>query len=132
MATGVRVDCEAGRSLGCASFCCKLVVRLAALEPDPGNPGDTRKRCVDKDPADGFCVYFERETSRCGVWAQRPGLCREYDCNLDPLLQVVLRDGFHSLTELVRSIPPDPCQWRSVPYLCDQSRSDNEAGGGSA
>jgi len=93
------VDCDAGRAMGCATFCCRLIVRLAPGERDPGNP-DANKSCLDKDPATGLCVYLDADSNRCSIWNQRPTLCRTYDCNRDPHLQRVLREGYRSLTRL--------------------------------
>lgn len=100
----------------CASFCCRLIVRLAPAERDPRRPDDAAKHCIDKDPEDGLCTYLDRDTGRCAIWADRPALCRAYDCNQDPLRQVVLRDGFTSLIELVTSRPPPEQSWKQVPY----------------
>lgn len=63
-----------------------------------------------------MCTYFDRRTGCCAVWEKRPAVCRAYDCNQDPLLQVVLRDGFTSLTGLVTSPTPPRKSWRRVPY----------------
>jgi len=96
----VILDCEAGRRLGCATLCCRLIVRYAPDEA-PLNAQGVRKSCVDKDPSTGLCIHFNVELQRCSIWSERPRVCREYDCNQDPLLRVVLRDGFTSLTRLV-------------------------------
>ena len=120
MAKTVVLDCDAGRRLGCASYCCRLIVRLAPAERDPGQPDNPAKHCIDKDPEDGLCVYFDRDTGRCSIWEDRPAICRAYDCNQDPLLQVVLRDGFSSLTRLVTSTPAPKESWGEVPFIeCD-------------
>lgn len=100
------LDCDEGRRLGCATFCCRLIVRL---DPDDVqlDPEGRRKNCVDKDPVDGLCVHLDRETMRCSIWERRPRVCRAYNCNEDPQLQVVLRDGFKSLRVLVTTpLPP--------------------------
>ncbi|MDH5676193.1 MAG: YkgJ family cysteine cluster protein [Myxococcales bacterium] len=106
----VRVDCDQGRRLGCASFCCRLLVQLDPGERDPGRPGAGDKHCLDKDPRSGLCVYFDEPSGRCSVWERRPRVCREYDCNSDPHLQRVLKEGFVSLTRLVLAseLPPAP------------------------
>lgn len=116
-AAGVTVDCEVGRRLGCATFCCRLIVRLQA--EDAGSPAapDPRKSCLDKDPEDGLCVHFDRSRGLCRIWRDRPSLCRAYDCNHDPLLQVVLRDGLTSLTDLVRATTPPRESWVQIPYV---------------
>ncbi len=94
------LDCDEGRRRGCDTFCCRLIVRLEDGERDPVQVHNEKKHCVDKDP-DGLCTYLDRKNNRCSVWEKRPSICRVYDCNKDPLLQIVLRDGFHSLTQLV-------------------------------
>lgn len=111
------VDCEAGRRMGCATFCCRLIVRY-----DPGevvrSPEGVRKHCVDKDPDTGLCVNLDAATGRCRIWERRPSVCRAYDCNADPSLQVVLREGFRSLVALALSptvVPRD--WWIPVPTL---------------
>lgn len=104
MSATVRVDCAAGRALGCQTFCCRLLVRL---DPDERRPeaGGPPKGFVDKDP-DGLCVHIDRETSWCRAWTARPRVCREYDCNADPLLQVALRRPFRSIVDLVAAAAP--------------------------
>lgn len=107
------VDCEAGRRLGCRTFCCRLLVRLQAHERDPGSP----KSCVDKAP-DGLCLHIDRATFRCAVWEGAPAICRAYDCSTDPLLQIVLREGFSSLVQLVgsrRVVPKE--EWITIPRV---------------
>lgn len=95
------VDCEAGRRLGCQTFCCRLLVRLDESERAAARQGE-RKGFVDKDP-DGYCVHFDRGSHLCRIWPQRPKVCREYTCNDDPLLQVALRQKFRNIVELVRA-----------------------------
>jgi hypothetical protein len=100
--------------MGCQSFCCRLLVRLEPDERVRPADGSTAKGFVDKTP-DGRCVHFEPGTGACAGWAERPRVCRHYDCNDDPKLQVVLRDGFVSLVRLVTTpIPAGPP--RRVPY----------------
>ncbi len=97
------LDCDAGRSLGCATYCCRLIVRLAPGERDPSFPDNPLKNCVDKDPKSGLCLQLDPETSRCNAWSTRPKACRVFDCNDDARLQVVLQQGFVSLTQLATS-----------------------------
>jgi len=95
------VDCEAGRRLGCSTFCCRLIVRLTADDTARGVPGvSPPMRCIPKD-ADGYCVHLDRIANQCRIWESRPQVCRDYDCNSDELLQVVIRHGFKSLTDVV-------------------------------
>jgi hypothetical protein len=95
------IDCDAGRRLGCNTFCCRLVVRYAEDERPPSPDGTTAKGCVDKAP-DGLCVHIDRITHRCGIWDKRPRICREYDCNTDYLLQIAVRVGVTNIVQLSR------------------------------
>jgi hypothetical protein len=71
--------------------------------------------CVPKGP-DGVCVHLDPVNSRCRIWNERPRVCREYDCRRDDLLALVLRDGFTSLTQLVKDAVrvAKPCAVRSA------------------
>lgn len=102
------VDCDQGRLLGCQTFCCRLVVRLRPGEREPGGNQAPLKSCVDKDPGTGRCIYLDPESSLCRVWERRPLECREYSCCHDPRLQVVLREGFVSLTQLAKAMQARP------------------------
>lgn len=97
------VDCEAGRRMGCQTFCCRLIVRLTPDERSAMAPEDGLKSCIDKDPETGLCVHLDLETQLCGIWDRRPQVCRGYSCNRDPLLQIALRRPFGSLVDLVRA-----------------------------
>jgi uncharacterized protein len=102
------LDCSQGLRLGCSAFCCRLIVRLGPRDPPSYDAQGRRKSCVDKDPQTGLCVHFDPDTQRCKVWDRRPWVCRTYDCNHDPLLQVVLRDGFVSLRRLITAKATNP------------------------
>ena len=59
------------------------------------------------------------------IWGQRPETCREYSCNEDFKLQVVVREGFSGIVDLARKatsayIPKET--YVQVPLL-----SENEA-----
>lgn len=95
------IDCEAGRRLGCRTFCCRLLVRLEEGEREPGVDGAVAKGFVDKAP-DGLCIHFDRDTHRCSIWEKRPRVCREYDCNHDYLLQAAIRLGVTNIVQLSR------------------------------
>ena len=95
------VDCEAGRKMGCQTFCCRLLVRLDPVERLDVNDGGSPSRFVGKC-ADGYCVNLDRKTYLCSIWAERLSVCRGYDCNSDFLLQVAVRHKFKNIAELVR------------------------------
>ncbi|NIR29200.1 MAG: hypothetical protein GWN84_07765 [Gammaproteobacteria bacterium] len=110
----ILVDCDAGRRMGCATYCCRLIVRLT--EEESKRFGGVRT--LEKRPEDGYCVYFNACDCTCGIWESRPAVCREYDCNHDRLLQVVLRQGFTTLKNLLTSHPFIRAhEAQSVPYL---------------
>jgi hypothetical protein len=96
------VDCDRGREMGCGTFCCRLLVRLDPEEREAVGCGQVAKGFVDKDPENGNCVHLDTQTNLCRIWARRPRVCREYSCNGDELLQVVLRHGFSSLGALLK------------------------------
>lgn len=95
------VDCEAGRALGCNTFCCRLLVRLKPHEMDPSDGHTAAKGFIDKDDK-GYCIHIDQTTWMCGNWENRPEVCREYSCNQDPLLQVVLTEGFTNIAEVAK------------------------------
>ena len=112
------IDCDAGRAMGCSTFCCKLIVRYDPDErPDSEYP-HIKKNCVDKDPDDGFCLHLDKASFRCEIWDKRPKVCAQYGCNTDPLLQIVLKQGFTSLTNLLYgSCETDRKNWTLIPTL---------------
>ena len=95
------VDCEIGRKLGCATYCCRLLVRLDENERQPSADGSVAKSCIDKAP-DGLCIQLDRETQRCNIWEKRPRVCREYTCNGDPMLVAAIRMGVKNIVQLSR------------------------------
>ncbi len=96
------IDCEAGRALGCRTFCCRLLVRLDQDERVPPDGAQPAKGFIDKD-ADGWCVHLDRATQRCGIWEKRPRICREYHCNDDMMLQAALQVGCTSIVQLAQT-----------------------------
>ncbi len=100
MSECANIDCEAGRQLGCQTFCCRLLVRLEPDERKAENGGPA-KAFVEKN-ADGYCVNLDRTTFRCAIWAERPRVCRAYECNSDPLLQAAVRYPFKNIAELAK------------------------------
>lgn len=94
------VDCDAGRRLGCGTFCCRLLVRLRPHEMAASAGGSGDRQYVEKD-AHGMCVHMRRDNWQCGIWERRPAVCREYSCNRDFLLQVAVRETFSDIVELI-------------------------------
>lgn len=120
------IDCDAGRALGCQTFCCRLLVRLDPDEREAAQGGLPPKGFVDKDLEDGLCIHLDRENHRCRIWAKRPRICREYHCNDDEMLQAALQLGsFKNIVELakaaVRLNVPRECYVR-VPLVTDRKK----------
>lgn len=102
MSDSANVDCETGRTLGCQTFCCRLLVRRDSDGCEAGTGSETpRKRFIEKT-ADGYCVHLDRKSHLCSIWDQRSSTCRGYTCNRDFLLQVAVRHEFKNIVELVR------------------------------
>lgn len=122
----VYVDCEAGRELGCRTFCCRLLVKLKPHEMAESVDGVPAKGYVDKD-AQGLCVHMDSETWRCKIWQTRPSTCREYCCNNDFMLQVAIREGFTNIADLARKasvsyIPKET--YIKVPVISQEEAAD--------
>lgn len=101
MSACTNVDCQAGMKLGCQTYCCRLLVRLDPEERVAADGNNAAKGYVDKDE-DGYCINFDRKTSLCKNWHERPRACREYSCNGELLLQVAIRHKFKNIVELVK------------------------------
>lgn len=68
----------------CKARCCQLTVWCSAQDLDErvvhwdySRPYQIRKR------DDAYCVHSEPASFRCGIYAQRPAVCRTYDCRHD-------------------------------------------------
>ncbi len=68
----------------CKAVCCRLSFALTPEEIDAGkakwdlgNPYFIRQR------ENGYCSHNDTETGRCGIYADRPGICRRYSCAND-------------------------------------------------
>jgi Fe-S-cluster containining protein len=79
-----RIDCASLIPI-CKARCCTLVFALSGQDLDEGvirwsygRPYQIRRR------SDGYCVHNEDGTHGCGAHAQRPAVCRQYDCRNDP------------------------------------------------
>ena len=80
---GPAIDCAARIHL-CHAACCRLDFHLsrqdlteAVVRWDVGRPYHIRQR------EDGWCNHCDATTKGCGVHAQRPLVCRRFDCRGD-------------------------------------------------
>jgi hypothetical protein len=77
------IDCASLLPL-CKGRCCTLTVWCSSQDLDErvvqwdyARPYQIRRR------DDGYCAHSEPQTLRCTIYAQRPAVCRTYDCRQD-------------------------------------------------
>lgn len=74
------VNC-AERMHVCHAVCCKLSFALTAEEVDAGKVRfDVGFPYMIRHDSDGYCTHNDRATGFCGVYEDRPGICRHYSC----------------------------------------------------
>lgn len=65
---------------GCTAQCCRLTAVLAASESIPSHltvdMGDGVRAMAKA--ADGWCVALDRATRACGIYSDRPQVCRRF------------------------------------------------------
>jgi hypothetical protein len=78
------IDCASLMPL-CKARCCTLTVWCSSQDLDErvvqwdyARPYQIRRR------DDGYCAHSEPAIHRCTIYAQRPAVCRTYDCREDP------------------------------------------------
>jgi len=117
------LNCDAGRKMGCRTYCCRLLVRLTEEDAERLYPDRPTARFLEKAD-DGLCIYLDKETFRCGIWEKRPEICRSFDCNTDFLLQVAVKEPFESIVDLTKkaqSIYLPSHLWVKVPQTSTDS-----------
>lgn len=79
----VEIDCEQRLPL-CGAACCRLVFALSRqdIEERVIQWELTRPYIIRHRP-DSYCVHCDGQTHLCTVYAQRPYICRGYDCRRD-------------------------------------------------
>jgi len=79
----VKVNC-AERMHICHSICCKLDFPLTVEEIESGKVRwDLGRPYHIRHGEDGHCVHRNQESGFCGVYENRPGICRTYSCARD-------------------------------------------------
>jgi Fe-S-cluster containining protein len=77
------IDCETRYEL-CHAACCALRFALSPQDLEEGvvrwDLGEPYRNRIGPD---AHCVHIDRTTYRCTVYAQRPVVCRTYDCRQD-------------------------------------------------
>jgi Fe-S-cluster containining protein len=76
----VKVNCGERMPI-CHSICCKLDFPLTAEEIESGKVRwDLGRPYHIRHGEDGHCVHRNQESGFCGVYEDRPGICRTYSC----------------------------------------------------
>lgn len=82
----------------CEACCCRLEVLLLAGDDIPlrmaaENPwgGQVMARLED-----GWCAALDRSTMLCRIYAQRPGICRDYQAGAPDCLEQRAQLGFRA------------------------------------
>lgn len=79
----VTVDCSARYPI-CKAACCKLDFALTVAELESGAvKWDLGRPYFIRHERDGYCTHAGREDHRCGIYENRPGICRAYSCAND-------------------------------------------------
>jgi Fe-S-cluster containining protein len=79
----VKVDCAARMHI-CHAICCQLDFALTQAEVESGQvKWDLGHPYYIRHEANGFCTHNNRATGGCGVYADRPAICRSYSCAND-------------------------------------------------
>jgi len=79
----VQIDCE-NRIPLCRGACCRLSFALTVQDLEEGDvKWELGRPYMIRRSADGYCHHLQREDKRCGIYDQRPIICRAYDCSKD-------------------------------------------------
>ncbi len=76
----VEVDCKARMHI-CHAVCCKLDFALSLSEVEAGKiKWDLGRPYFIRHEEDGYCTHNDRLCGNCGIYADRPAVCRRYSC----------------------------------------------------
>lgn len=79
----VEIDCENRLAL-CRGACCRLSFALTVQDLEEGRvKWDLGRPYMIRHDEDGYCHHVERTSKSCGIYANRPVVCRAYDCRKD-------------------------------------------------
>jgi hypothetical protein len=77
------IDCGSRLSL-CHAACCRLRFALTARDVEEGRiKWNLGQPYMIRQGDDGYCHHLDRESRGCGVYEERPFVCRAYDCRKD-------------------------------------------------
>ena len=79
----VEIDCESLLPL-CHAACCRLRFALTATDVEKGQvKWNLGQPYMIRQGEDGYCHHFDRGAQHCGLYENRPFVCRAYDCRKD-------------------------------------------------
>lgn len=77
------IDCASRYHL-CRAACCALRFRLTVQDVREGvMRWELGEPYLNRQERDGYCTHLDRTSRQCTIYAQRPGICRVYDCRND-------------------------------------------------
>jgi len=81
--SATRIDCE-NRIPLCRAACCRLRFALSVQDLEEGAvKWDLGHPYMIRHDADGHCHHLDRKSRSCGIYQNRPIVCRAYDCRED-------------------------------------------------
>lgn len=98
------IDCESRLPL-CRAACCKLRFALTARDVEAGRVRwNLGQPYMIRQGDDGYCHHLDRASQGCGIYEDRPFVCRAYDCRKDKRIWEDFEKGVVSpgLDELIR------------------------------
>ena len=116
----VEIDCE-NRVHLCKAACCRLRFALSEQDVVEGVVNwNIAQPYLNRQRPDGYCAHSDPATLRCGVYANRPSVCRAYDCRKDSriwidfekripnprLMELTHADGAPPVVEQPNEAPP--------------------------
>ena len=77
------IDCENRLHL-CHAACCRLRFALTARDVERGRvKWNLGQPYMIRQGEDGYCHHLDRAKQHCGIYEDRPFVCRAYDCRKD-------------------------------------------------
>ncbi|MEJ7597635.1 MAG: YkgJ family cysteine cluster protein [Kofleriaceae bacterium] len=102
-----QIDCEARIPL-CGGRCCTLTFPLSFQDLDEGIvKWEYRRPYLIKHRPDGYCVH-STEQRGCNVYANRPSVCRSYDCRHDRRIWIDFENRIPAPYPASEGPEPDP------------------------
>jgi hypothetical protein len=77
------IDCE-NRLQQCHAACCRLRFALTVRDVEAGRvKWNLGQPYMIRQGEDGYCHHLDRANHQCGIYEDRPFVCRAYDCRTD-------------------------------------------------